>query len=95
MLINNYFLTQFLKLNVDVFISELIIGLSIGGGGLLLVVLILLLVIKAWYVSNKYIFYTSYFPYNGQNGSRSCKSNGKANEFAYNFFIICKDLNQR
>jgi hypothetical protein len=55
-LINNYFLTQFLKLNVDVFISELIIGLSIGGGGLLLVVLILLLVIKAWYVSNKYIF---------------------------------------
>ena len=38
------------------------------------------------------LFETSCFPYNGQNGTRT-KSNEKANEFEYNFLIICKYLN--
>jgi len=32
-----------------------------------------------------YLFNTSYFPYNGQNGTRSIKNNGKDNEFEYIF----------
>ena len=40
------------------------------------------------------LFYTvSYFPYDEQNGRRSSKSNGKDNEFGYNFLIICRYWN--
>jgi hypothetical protein len=39
------------------------------------------------------LFYTSYFPYDGQNGTHSSKRDGKANEFGYNFLIICKYFN--
>ena len=40
-----------------------------------------------------YLFYTSYFPYDKQNGTWSRKSNGKDNEFDYNFLKICRYLN--
>ena len=39
------------------------------------------------------LFYTSYFPYDGQNGTQSSKRDGKVNEFGYNFLIICKYFN--
>ena len=34
----------------------------------------------------------NYFPYDGQNGIRSYKSNGKDDEFEYYFLIICSYL---
>ena len=38
-------------------------------------------------------FYTSYLPYDRENGNLSSKRNGKDNEFEYNFLIICRYLN--
>jgi len=35
-------------------------------------------------------FYTSYFPSDGINGTRSSKGNGKDNEFEYDFLVICR-----
>jgi len=35
----------------------------------------------------------NYFPYDGQNGTRSSKMNGKDDEFEYYFLIICSYLN--
>ena len=40
-----------------------------------------------------YLFNTSYFPYDRQNGSRFSKSNGRDKEFEYTFLIICRYLN--
>jgi hypothetical protein len=34
----------------------------------------------------------NYFPYDGQNGIRSYKSNGQDDEFEYYFLIICSYL---
>ena len=31
----------------------------------------------------------SYFPYDGQTGTRSSKNSGKDNKFEYDFLIIC------
>jgi hypothetical protein len=39
------------------------------------------------------IFYVNYFPYDGQDGIRSSKSNEKDNGFEYHFLIICTYLN--
>jgi hypothetical protein len=35
-------------------------------------------------------FYTSYFPSDGLNGTRSSKGNGTDNEFEYDFLVICR-----
>jgi hypothetical protein len=40
-----------------------------------------------------HIFYGSYFPYQGQKGTWSSKTNRKDNQFKYNFHIICRYLN--
>ena len=39
------------------------------------------------------VFYTSNFPYNWQNDTRSNKRNGKNNKFECNFLIIYRYLN--
>ena len=39
------------------------------------------------------LYYTSYFHYGGQKGTRCRKNNGKDSEFEYNFLIICRHLN--
>ena len=48
------------------------------------------------FIMKLYLFYhfcTSYFPYDGQNGSLFSKSNGRDTTFEYNFLIICRYLN--
>ena len=39
-------------------------------------------------------FFTSYFPCDGQNGTRSSKNNGKENKF-YNFLTVCSHVEKK